>query len=282
MSGAPAHGPTDVTGARPALAAPGYVRFLTSRGAEVVALASAARAVREALAHGTMHEYGARQLAERAGAARRLDGRGPVYAVTLPDRQTRAVIRHSMHGGLLAPITRDLFFPPTRAPRELAAALRLAAAGVRTPEVIAYALYPVGTLLRRADVATREVPGRDLASVLESESTSAVERDAALAATAALLGALAGAGARHPDLNAKNILLGPADGAALAAWVLDVDVVRFRKPADARLAWSNAARLDRSLAKRGRHRPPGHAERDREGLRELLEAILPRGGVRPA
>lgn len=256
-------------------APPGYQRFLTTGGAEVVARASEARAVREALAgSGTLHEWAARQPDARA-----LAGRGTAYAVALPTTGsapgTRVVVRHARHGGLLAPITGDKFLAPTRAPRELDAALRLTAAGVRTPEFVAYVLYPAGALLRRADVATREVHGRDLAAVLEGDATDA-ERDGALAATAVLLGALSRAGVRHPDLNIKNVLLSPdATGADAEAWVLDVDVVRFRSPNDPRAAWSNVARLERSLRKRGVRRAAGAAERDVARLLELVTPLLP-------
>ena len=86
---------------------PGYVHYLTMRGADVVALAPLARAVREALAFGTLYEFAERQHAALAHGARRLQGRAPVYAVTLPDGATRVVVRHSRHGGLLAPTITD-------------------------------------------------------------------------------------------------------------------------------------------------------------------------------
>jgi 3-deoxy-D-manno-octulosonic acid kinase len=255
-------------------APPGYQRFLTTGGAEVVARAADARAVRETLAGSTLYEW-----AERQPGARPLYGRGTSYAVALPATAasapgTRVVVRHARHGGLLAPLTGDRFLGSTRAPRELDAALRLAAAGVRTPEVVAYVLYPAGTLLRRADVATREIEGRDLATVLEGGPSDA-ERDAAITATAELLGALARAGARHSDLNIKNVLLAGAADGALLAWVLDVDVVRFRPPNDSAAAWSNVARIERSFRKRGPLRGAGAAERDVARLRELAAPLLP-------
>ena len=228
----------------------GYTRFLTTRGADVVALAPLARAVREAMTYGTLHAYGERQFAERVAGARRLQGRGPVYAVTLPDRRTRVVIRHARHGGLLAPLTGDRFLAPTRAPRELAAARRLRDAGVPTPEVIAYALYPAGPFLFRSDVATREVPGRDLGESLR-EAADGATRDAMLEATATLLRAMARAGARHPDLNVKNVLLARTPDGTYEAHVLDVDRVHLRRAGDARAAAANLARLTHSARKWG-------------------------------
>ena len=51
----------------------------------------------------------------------------------------------------------DLFFPPTRGLRELVNSLRLRLAGVPTPEVVAVISYRAGPVLRRSDVATREI-----------------------------------------------------------------------------------------------------------------------------
>src|SRR5512132_1118280 len=102
------------TTTQPAGVPAGYQRFLTTGGAEVVARATEARAIREALAGGTLHEWAARQPGARA-----LVGRDTVYAVELPATTadggpgTRVVVRHARHGGLLAPLTGDRFLAPT-------------------------------------------------------------------------------------------------------------------------------------------------------------------------
>ena len=102
--------------------------------------------------------------------ARPLEGRGIAYAIALPVSGTRAVVRHNRHGGLLAPVTRDLFLPPTRAPHELRTAMRLAALGVPTPPVLMYGVEPAGLAFRRADVVTREVEdARDLSAYLSAQ-----------------------------------------------------------------------------------------------------------------
>jgi 3-deoxy-D-manno-octulosonic acid kinase len=220
----------------------GYTRFLVS-GADVVVLGTHADAVRHALAARSLYTYAATHPARRE-----LRGRGAAYAVPLPDGGTRVVVRHSRHGGLLAPVTGDRFLPPTRAPQELRTALRLAASGVPTPEVIAYATYPAGTILRRSDVATREVVGgSDLGDVLAAPS-SPVVRASVIDATAELLRALERAGARHPDLNVGNVLI-VANGDARRALVLDVDRVVFGRAGDRRVAVANLSRLVRSIRK---------------------------------
>lgn len=194
----------------------------------------------------TLYGY-ATLYAARNGDTRIMHGRAPVYAIVLGP--ARAVVRHSLHGGLLARFTGDRFLAPTRAPRELAAAIRLRHAGVLTPEVLAYATYPAGPALRRADIVTREVRGHDLAWALGSARTVA-ERGAAIAATAELLAALVRAGARHPDLNLKNVLVSPAAGpAAASAYVLDIDRVVFGRAGDAGIAAANVQRVRNSLRK---------------------------------
>jgi hypothetical protein len=195
------------------------------------------------LADGTLYEAAARDL-----AARTFIGRGTAYAVALPLSGTRVVVRHNRHGGLFAPLTRDLFLPPTRAPYELAVSLRLAALGVRTPEVIMYGVERVAPALRRSDVVTREITGgRDLSTYM-AHGVAADERAAAWAAARELVLALNAAGARHHDLNVKNILLAPL-ASRLAAWVLDVDRVDFGEPQSDAVRRGNVERLLRSARK---------------------------------
>jgi hypothetical protein len=112
--------------------------------------------------------------------------------------------------------------------------------------------------------------GRDLSAVIADWETPSEEIGGPLGAarlgawvrpTGALLHALAAAGAHHPDLNLKNVLLTPG-AAGYDAWVLDVDVVRLAEgpvtaSRRASVGEANYARLARSL----------HKWRDRFGLR---------------
>lgn len=232
---------------RPAAPPAGYVRFRAGN-AEVVALEpyheGAIAALADSRSDGTLHGFAATQP-----TARGLRGRGVAYAVALPGAPARVVVRRSRHGGWLAPLTGERFLAPTRAPRELATSIRLRRARVPTPEIVGYALYPAGPLLRRADVVSREVPdARDLAEILTSANAGADERAAALAATGRLLLALAEAGARHPDLNLKNVLLARAEAGGFDAYVLDVDRVVFEAPGGA-VAEANLRRFSRSARK---------------------------------
>ncbi|HEY0970829.1 MAG TPA: lipopolysaccharide kinase InaA family protein [Gemmatimonadales bacterium] len=223
---------------------PGYVH-LPVPDVDTIAVArqDAADGVREALAAGGTLERWAASHPER----REMRGRGAVYAVPLPAGGPAVVVRHARHGGLLASLTGDRFLGSGRAPRELDVALRLAAAGVPTPSVVTYVTYPAGPLLNRIDVATEEIAGGlDLPAALERWPA---DRAALLDAVAGLLARLARAGARHPDLNVKNVLVTNQAGGAPIAHVLDVDRVVFGRAGDPAVATANMARLARSARK---------------------------------
>ena len=244
-----------------ALTIPSYERFEVG-GARVIASVKCSASVRGVLENERLYEFAARQP-----DAVPLVGRAPVFAVNLPGECGRVVVRHNMRGGWMAKISKDLFVLPTRGFRELVASLRLRASGVSTPEVVAYVSYPKNVVLRRSDVATREIPnGHDL-SVALAKITDHDHRVMVLEAIVRLLKALTQAGAHHPDLNLKNVLLTAGEGPGLDAHVLDVDRVRFSSPGSPLVAKANLDRLIRSLRKwRDLHELPYTAE-DEEFLR---------------
>ena len=226
----------------------GYTRFSVET-TSVVCVTHLTAPIRQALREGTLFHY-----AERHPQARALAGRGVVYAVPLPGDADRVVVRHNRHGGLLAPLTRDLFRAPTRAPRELRISERLREYGIATPPILGYAIYDAVAGFRRADVMTREIPNSvDLSSAFMSLDAS--YRAAAVVAAADLVLALSNAGAHHADLNVKNILLRRRDDGSLEALVLDVDCVTFDEP---EIVFElNLARLQRSARKwQTRHGAP--------------------------
>jgi hypothetical protein len=227
-----------IVGATPA----GYVHVAAGR-CVVVAREDVASDAKALLAEGSLYEAAARNL-----GARTLHGRGVSYAIALPESSMRVVVRRNRHGGLLAPITRDLFLPPTRAPYELDVALRLIKQGVRTPPVLMYGVEAAHGVFRRADVVTLEIrDGRDMATYMQPHEDAGL-RERAWSATRALVRALNAAGARHHDLNVKNILIAPGK-VGLEAWVLDVDRVEFGRPEAAAVREGNVARLLRSARK---------------------------------
>jgi hypothetical protein len=221
---------------------PGYVA-LSEPGIEGAALATLQSPLRDALAEGTFYEF-----AEHHAEAKPFTGRGIAYAVPLSTGD-RVVVRRSRHGGLLGSIRDDRFLGATRAPRELAISLTLRRLGVSTPEIVAYATYPAGPMFRRADVVTREVPrSRDLAAALGALSRGDSKRSL-LEATGKLLESMSVAGARHPDLNLKNILIADNDFGGVEALVLDVDRVWLHKASAERVLEANLRRLSRSAIK---------------------------------
>lgn len=198
--------------------------------------------MREIIDRGTVYDYAAAHAMRRTFA-----GRGPAYAVPLGE--ARVVVRHSRHGGVLAPITRDRFLVPTRAPYELSVALQLAAAGIPTPELVAYATYPAGPALRRVDVVTREIEdATDLGTLLR---TLPHDRAAAWAAVTALVAGLTRVGAVHADLNVRNVVVRRGTEGQYEASVLDVDRIVWLGPGDARVGRANLRRLSRSMRKAG-------------------------------
>lgn len=220
-----------------------YDRFSVGN-ARVLAVKSCAPGIRKALEKGSLYEY-----AQGQPDATPLIGRAPVFGVTLPEGCGRAVVRHSMRGGWMAKISRDLYFLPTRGLTELVTSLRLRAMGVSTPEVLAYVSYPISFVFRRFDIATREVPnGYDLSVVL-ARVRDQPHRLMVLDAVAILLRALTHAGAHHQDLNLKNILMTAGEGEGLDACVLDVDRVQFHSPGSPLVATANLDRLLRSMRK---------------------------------
>jgi 3-deoxy-D-manno-octulosonic acid kinase len=238
----------------------GYSHFAAG-AADVVVRDELAGAVRAALGAGTLYEWALAQP-----DARRMRGRLPAVAVTLPFGGPRAVVRRSHHGGLLAPLLGDRFVTPTRAPYELLASMVLERLEVPTASVLAIAMYPAGPLLRRSDVVTRELLGRDVAALAAEGSAS---RQALLAPVAALLRRLSAAGVWHPDLNLRNVLV-TADGDGSTAYVLDIDSVRFEAPGDARVGAANLERFERSARKLRRLEGGGFDEAELSALRSLV------------
>lgn len=203
---------------------------------------------------GSLYDWAA-QHPER----REYRGRAPVYSAPLPDGGPRVVVRHAWHGGLLAPLLRDVWLPPTPAASELIIAAILARAGVPTPPVIAFATYPAAYMFRRVDVMTQEVDGADLAATLATNPGA--DRAGLHRALARLLSGLLNAGAWHQDLNAKNVLVTTNGNGEQQAVLLDVDRVKFVPAGDPHMGSANLDRLRRSMEKfRARGEPALTAE----------------------
>lgn len=219
-----------------------YNRFQAG-SAHVIAHESCVEWAKTVLPEQTLYEWAARQ-----DDGRELEGRIPAYSVLIPGQDRRVVVRHSHHGGLLGRLQGDLFLPPTRAPYELLVSHLLAGLGVRTPLVVAIAVYPVRRILRRSDVVSLELPGRDLGQALRDQPDADVRRGF-LDSIAALIRSLTSVGAWHPDLNVGNVLLVESGQGAWDAYLLDIDRLQFAPPSDPTVRDANLDRLERSLRK---------------------------------
>jgi 3-deoxy-D-manno-octulosonic acid kinase len=235
---------------------------------EVVAVAPLADALAAQVArHGSLHAWAGTVPQRRA-----LRGRAPVHVAPLPGTDAVVVVRHAWHGGLLAPLTRDRFLRPSRAPHELRQSAALRAAGIPSTEVLGYARTALPLWRCTVDVVSRFEPAsRDLGAVLAGAGDGAAAgeggldaeaalaptftTDEALAATGQLLRQLTVAGVVHPDLNVKNVLLRRDAAGGCEALMIDVDVVRWtphRRPQ--RVLAANLGRLARSMRRqRERH-----------------------------
>ncbi len=190
----------------------------------------------------TLYQWAANQPERRV-----FHGRLPAYAVQLPFDGPSVVIRHNHHGGLMAALRGDRFILP-RAPRELMVASYLTQHGIATPAVLGVVVYRESFLVKRADVATEELPnGMDLGALLADPGSARI-RGEIWSAVQELLRSLAGIGAWHPDLNAKNIHISRTLEGVVRAAVLDVDRVRLGEPGEI-VARANRDRLLRSLRK---------------------------------
>ena len=242
-----------------------FTRFRVGE-TRVVAHESCASWAREVVARQTLYEWSAAHPERRM-----LAGRIPAFAVPLPNDGPLVVVRRAHHGGVLGPLRGDLFLPPTRAHYELLASYILANAGVRTPPVLGFAVYRAGWLMRRSDFVTLALPGRDLGAAL-LEKSDVAQRRAWLAPIGEMIRALTQAGAWHPDLNVRNILLVPDDSGAFKAFVLDIDRVRFVPGGDPNVRAANMARLERSMRKLRAVHGGGFDDDELRELRQLASA----------
>lgn len=169
-----------------------------------------------------------------------------------PGGATDWVCRAYRRGGAAALLLGDRYLRAGE-PRpfaELRASSAARARGVRTPAVVAAAVYLAGPFYR-ADLVTERVPRvRTLADALFAAEPVAPPSELLIGA-GRLLASLERARVMHRDLNATNILV-PAEPFAPDFWVVDLDRCTVLPPHAPPPAGPMRRRLERSLVKLGR------------------------------
>jgi 3-deoxy-D-manno-octulosonic acid kinase len=217
--------------------------LVTRRGTRGFAWAHASDWLEDTLARaGTLEGWAS--VGQGAGAGRGVARARPA-PVRGPEGRARWVCRHYRRGGWIAPLLGDRYMGVgTERPfRELAASVAARARGVRTPAVVAGAVYRAGPVYR-ADLVTEEVPDtRSLADWLHEVHDRPTDDDLLLRA-GRVVASLERARVAHADASAGNILLareGPA-------WIVDLDRAVVLPPG-APMPSRMRARLERSLRK---------------------------------
>jgi hypothetical protein len=196
------------------------------------------RTVYEAAAGGPDVRVGRAQVRVVAAGAAGPDGRG------------RWAVRRYHRGGAAARVLGDrhLRAGVGRPLRELRASVEARARGVRTPAVVAGAVY-FATPFYRADIVTELVPDApSLADVIFGGAARGAA--GALAAAGRLVRSLEEARVLHADLSAGNIVV-PLGGAGREAWAIDLDRCRVLPLEGRPPPGVMRRRLERSLRKLG-------------------------------
>ncbi len=209
-----------------------------------------------------------------------LEGRAPLYVIPAKIRREegapdsgRWAVRHYVRGGRLVSRLlgdRYLKWGRLRPFREVRASEIARARGIPTPRVMAAAIYP-SRLLYRADLITEFIPRAVelIDALFDTErkgAGGAQERQDALRAAGKLIGALAGAGIRHRDLHAGNILL-RWEGAAPHPHLLDLDRCEVGRRGETVTVEPMLGRLQRSLKKWERRTGLALSEREWAALK---------------
>ena len=191
-------------------------------------------------------------------------GRGPLARLTLAG--IPAVGKRALHGGLLGPLLGGLYVGSRRLLDQLRASVRLAQAGVPTPEILAVGSRRVAGIFRAQAIVAREIPGARNLHVLTGERLSGVRRREILDRAASVLRDMHDAGFEHADLNLANLVWGRSP-AGETLFVVDLERGRFANPMRAGVRIRALARLVRSCEK---WMPESHRLTRREEVRFLL------------
>lgn len=165
-------------------------------------------------------------------------GRGSAWYIDI--KGCPGVLRHYRRGGLIARLSRDLYWwsgaSDARSLREFGVLARLAGCGLRVPLPVAAMACRVNPFVYRAALITERIEqARPFWTVDDENVWSRAGRTIA---------SMHKMGVWHADLNVNNILVG-ADG---AVWLIDFDRAVENVTSRERL-YGNLQRLERSVRK---------------------------------
>jgi tRNA A-37 threonylcarbamoyl transferase component Bud32 len=195
----------------------------------------------------------------------------------------RAIGKRALHGGLFGPVLRGLFLGHSRIESVVGASLRLRAAGVPTPEVIAAGWRPMAGPFCSLALLTEAIPGAaSLHECLLDPATTPARRHTLLRAAGETVARMHAAGFLHADLNLANLVVESGAGGP-RIHVVDLDGGRFVRGMTDRAALGNLRRLLRSWMKHVEARVRGGGRdlaaflhgytRDRAARRRLARAL---------
>ena len=202
-----------------------------------------------------VRRYGANALPIGTG------GRGGAWYLDGPFGS--AVLRTYRRGGLAARLSAEHYLwlgeSRSRGVHEVGLLEALRERGLPVPAPIAAAWWREGWLYRAALLMERVPVRADFLSLMHEDAASAPWAEVGRA-----FARFERAGARHADLNARNVLVRPDGGVVLIDW----DRGRLGDP-PGRWRASEIARFERSLRKYRRHVAPGAID---DGMRRLRGA----------
>lgn len=173
-------------------------------------------------------------------------GRGAMAEMVIGGRH--AIGKRALHGGLLGPALGGVYVGHGRIEATARAAVRLRAAGVPTPDVIAAGWRRVAGPLCALALFTEAIPGSSVHEQLLANPRQAARRRVILRAAGETVRRMHDAGFLHADLNLANLLV-EAGAGGTRVHIVDLDRGRFMVGLGPREALGNLRRLIRSWEK---------------------------------
>ena len=182
-------------------------------------------------------------------------GRAGIVSFPLGDTGATMMVRRYMHGGLLAAVTRDLYFGPERALEELDVAEVAHKGGVRTTEPLGVLLQEEsGPFWRLAYLSMEVGNSEDLIHYCcrltdYPPETAALEKRGVIREAARQIRKMHDIGIFHGDLHLKNLLLQRQASDTPKVYIIDFDRAKAGPSLSVEERFKNLARLARSIRK---------------------------------